>query len=68
MSKKSLKFQEAMARLEEITNLLNQKDLELEDAMSLFEEALSLTNQCEHQLKDFENRINQLTDVKEDEQ
>lgn len=62
---KSLKFKDAMNRLSEIVKLLNNNDLELEEAMKLFEEGLMLTRQCEKQLKDFENRMDQLIEVKD---
>lgn len=66
MEEKTLTFQQAMKRLEAITNLLNQPDLELEDAMNYFEEAIRLTKQCESQLNQFEDRVNQLIHVEED--
>ncbi len=66
MEEKTLTFQQAMKRLETITNLLNQPDLELEDAMNYFEEAIRLTKQCESQLNQFEDRVNQLIHVEED--
>ena len=53
MAQKKLKFQEAMKRLDEIVNMLNQNDLDLEEAMSLFEEGLKLSKQCSDQLKTF---------------
>ena len=42
MAEKQLKFQEAMKRLDEIVNQLNDQDLELETAMDLFAEGLKL--------------------------
>lgn len=63
MAAKQMKFQEAMNRLDEIVNLLNNNDLELEEAMSLFEEGLKLSSQCEKQLKKFETKMDQLMEV-----
>lgn len=68
MAQKKLKFQEAMKRLDEIVNLLNSNDLDLEEAMDLFEEGLKLSKQCSKQLKDFENRMDQLINLQEEEQ
>lgn len=67
MANKQLKFQEAMSRLDEIVNTLNNNDLELEEAMKLFEEGLKLSKQCEKQLKAFETKMDQLLEVKDDE-
>lgn len=66
MAAKQMKFQEAMNRLDEIVNLLNNNDLELEEAMSLFEEGLKLSSQCEKQLKKFETKMDQLMEVNQD--
>lgn len=66
MATKQLKFQEAMNRLDEIVNLLNNNELELEDAMALFEEGLKLSAQCEKQLKKFETKMDQLMEVHTD--
>lgn len=63
MAAKQLKFQEAMSRLDEIVDLLNNNELELEEAMSLFEEGLKLSTQCEKQLKKFETKMDQLVEV-----
>lgn len=66
MAQKKLKFQEAMKRLDEIVNTLNQNDLDLEEAMSLFEEGLKLYKQCSDQLKTFEDRMDQLLHQQEE--
>lgn len=66
MAQKKLKFQEAMKRLDEIVNMLNQNDLDLEEAMSLFEEGLKLSKQCSDQLKTFEDRMDQLLHQQEE--
>lgn len=66
MAQKKLKFQDAMKRLDEIVNMLNQNDLDLEEAMFLFEEGLKLSKQCSKQLKTFEDRMDQLLDQQEE--
>lgn len=65
MAEKKMKFQDAMNRLDEIVALLNNSSLELEEAMKYFEEGLALSKQCEKQLKEFENKMDQLTVAKE---
>lgn len=55
-----LTFQQAMTRLDQIVDALNNPNLELEQAMQLFKEGLALSRQCEDQLKHFENEMNQL--------
>lgn len=57
---KQLTFQQALNRLQEIVNQLNNPSLELEQAMSLFQEGLALEKQCEAQLKQFEEQMNVL--------
>ncbi len=60
MEENKLTFQQAMNRLETITNDLSGRQLDLEQAMALFKEGLTLSKQCESQLKAFENEMNQL--------
>lgn len=65
MTKKQLKFHEAMKRLDAIVTRLNETDLELEEAMVLFTEGTQLANQCEAQLKEFETKVDQIMKEKE---
>ncbi len=67
METKTMKFQEAMNRLDEIVTKLNKNDCELEDAMNLFTEGLNLCTQCEKQLKSFEKKISELTQKEKEE-
>jgi exodeoxyribonuclease VII small subunit len=61
----SLSFEEALERLENIVDGLEQGDLELQDALGKFEKGVALTRQCAAQLDDAERRIEVL--VKEGE-
>ena len=45
--KEKMTFQDAMARLDEITAQLEQNDIALEEAIDLFEEGLKLIHQCD---------------------
>ena len=58
--KEKMTFQDAMARLDEITAQLEQNDIALEEAIDLFEEGLKLIHQCDGQLKGFEEKVSAL--------
>lgn len=54
------KFEEALARLEEIVSSLEGGEADLEDAMKLFEEGIGLVRHCDHQLREAEQKLEQL--------
>ncbi len=54
----NLSFEQAMARLAEITELLEANQTSLDQAMALFEEGLALIKQCDLALKEYETKIN----------
>ena len=52
MNKKIVKnFEEALSRLEEISELLEDENTPLEDSIKLFEEGIELKDFCEEKLK-----------------
>ena len=55
-------FEEALGRLEEIAEELEQGDLPLEKAIALAEEGLALSQLCEKQLTEAEGKIEQLVE------
>lgn len=55
-------FEEALVRLEDIAQQLEDGDLPLEEAISLSEEGLRLSEFCEKQLTRAEGRIQQLVE------
>ncbi len=55
-------FEEALARLEDIAQQLEDGDLPLEKAISLSEEGLRLSELCEKQLTRAEGKIQQLVE------
>ena len=55
-------FEEALGRLEEIAEELEQGDLPLERAIALAEEGLKLSQICEKQLTEAEGKIEQLVE------
>lgn len=52
-----LKFEEAMARLEEIVRRLEQGDSTLDEALALFEEGVKLARFCNDKLDEAEAKI-----------
>ncbi len=63
---KKLSFEEAMDRLQEIVSKLENGEESLEDSMKLFEEGAKLSALCYETLDKAEQRITELTAVKEE--
>ncbi|WNF37831.1 exodeoxyribonuclease VII small subunit [Bacillaceae bacterium IKA-2] len=65
MSKqKELSFEDAMEKLEEVVEKLEQGDVPLEKAISMFQEGMSLSKLCHDKLKNVEKSMDQI--LKED--
>ena len=56
-------FEQALARLEEIANLLDRNDVPLAEALSLCAEAASLRQFCRARLSDAEGKLQQLEEL-----
>ena len=56
-------FEQSLARLEEVAQLLEQGDLPLEEGLALFEEGVQLSRQCQDRLDAAEKRITSLSAV-----
>jgi exodeoxyribonuclease VII small subunit len=56
-----LKFEEALARLEEIVHTLESGNLPLEESLQAFEEGIRLAKSCAKYLEEAERRIELLT-------
>ena len=54
------KFEECLARLEEIVAALESGNLPLEDSLKVFEEGVTLARHCGRYLEDAERRIETL--------
>ena len=54
------KFEEAMARLEEIVQGLESGDLSLEDSLAIFEEGMKLIKFCSKKLEEAEQKVTML--------
>jgi exodeoxyribonuclease VII small subunit len=52
-----LKFEDCLARLEQIVAALESGNLPLEDSLKVFEEGVTLARQCGRYLEDAERRI-----------
>lgn len=65
MAKKEPSFEQAMQRLEEIVRLLESGEEPLDSALKLFEEGTKLSRQCEKTLRTAEQKVELLTDGKE---
>lgn len=59
--KKSLSFEEALKRLEEITAVLEAGNKPLEESIKLYEEGAELAAFCDKALKNAEQKISVLT-------
>lgn len=61
MSKqKELSFEDAMEKLEEVVEKLEQGDVPLERAISMFQEGMSLSKLCHDKLKNVENSMDRI--------
>lgn len=56
----TLTFEDALARLEQIVNRLEEGDLTLEDSVAMFEQGQELTAFCQNLLDSAELRVQQL--------
>lgn len=52
-----LKFEEALARLEEIVGRLEKGDLSLEESLKLFEDGVGLSKACIKKLNEAEKKV-----------
>jgi exodeoxyribonuclease VII small subunit len=55
-----LKFEDCLARLEQIVGALEAGNLPLEESLKVFEEGIALSRQCSRYLDDAERRIEML--------
>jgi len=58
---KKIKYEEALAKLEEVVAYLEKDDIELEEALKKFEEGITMAKECNRQLNEAEKKINLLT-------
>ena len=61
--KKDDRFEDQLARLEEIVDRLEDESVGLEEALGLFENGMELARQCRARLEEVELRVTQLLDA-----
>lgn len=54
---KEMKFEEKMAKLEELVSELEKDDIKIDDSIEKYKEAIGLVNECNAQLKSIEEQI-----------
>jgi exodeoxyribonuclease VII small subunit len=54
------RFEDQLARLEEIVDRLEDESVGLEEALGLFENGMELARQCRARLEEVEQRVSQL--------
>jgi exodeoxyribonuclease VII small subunit len=52
-----LKFEDCLARLEQIVTALEAGNLPLEESLKVFEEGIAMARHCQHYLEDAQRRI-----------
>ncbi len=50
-------YEQAILRLEEIVNSLENNEIPLEDSIALFQEGVALCQYCDNKLKNIEKRL-----------
>lgn len=53
-------YEEAIERLEEIVNLLENNKIPLEESMTLFQEGIELSKYCDDKLKNIQAKVAQI--------
>ena len=61
MAKKNVRFEDSLARLEEILHALEGGDLALDEMLKLYEEGIALLRSCNEQLENAEQRVRMIT-------
>ena len=66
--KKSDRFEDQLAKLEEIVDRLEDESVGLEEALGLFEDGMDLARRCRARLEEVEQRVSQLLESEEPEE
>ena len=62
---RELKFEEAIADLEQVVEQLESGDLSLEDSLAAFEKGVGLVRYCKHKLSEVEKKVELLVKDKQ---
>ena len=65
--KKDDRFEDQLARLEEIVDRLEDESVGLEEALGLFENGMDLARRCRTRLEEVEQRVTQLLETEDEE-
>jgi exodeoxyribonuclease VII small subunit len=60
MNEKKLTFEEAMTKLEQIVDKLEEGDVPLEEAITFYKEGMELSKICHDKLKSVEEQLTQI--------
>jgi len=61
--KKDARFEDQLAKLEEIVDRLEDESVGLEEALGLFENGMDLARRCRARLEEVEQRVTQLLET-----
>ena len=64
--KKDMTLEQAMKRLEKITEEMQSESITMDKSLKLFEEGTALVNFCNEKLQEAQLKITELTETKED--
>ena len=64
--KKDMTLEQAMKRLEKITDEMQSESITMDKSLKLFEEGTALVNFCNEKLQEAQLKITKLTETKED--
>lgn len=53
----NMTYEQAMKRLEEIVNLLENNQIPLEESIALFQEGIELSQYCDQKLKNIQEKV-----------
>jgi exodeoxyribonuclease VII small subunit len=62
------RFEDQLAKLEEIVDRLEDESVGLEEALGLFENGMELARQCRVRLEEVEQRVSQLLESEDEEE
>jgi len=61
----TMKFEEALQKLEEIVERLERGDISLDESLEIFEEGIKLSRLCTKQLEEAEQRVELLLGIRD---
>ena len=59
-----MKFEEALLKLNEIVEKLDDGELTLEDSVKLYKEGIDLSAQCKKQIEEAKLKVNEYNEIK----